>query len=213
MTPALLALPGDLAGWRGTAAELADKCNEAMAEVPSLADDSGAANERLIRHYTQVGVLSPPEREGREALFESRQLVEFLAARYLIKDGWPLAKTAEIVRSSDVAGLTQLIPSLRTRLRAEEVNSTNRGGAAGDPETPLARAADITRRRASLGENLKALGNPAGRPVHGHVVRIELTPWCHADVDAAQLGAMSEDTPEILGAALAQALQEERIRK
>jgi hypothetical protein len=32
-------------------------------------------------------------------------------------------------------------------------------------------------------------------------------------VDAATLGEMSEDTPETLGAALTQALQEERIQK
>jgi hypothetical protein len=32
-------------------------------------------------------------------------------------------------------------------------------------------------------------------------------------VDAAKLGEMSEDIPEVLGAALTQALQEERIKK
>jgi hypothetical protein len=32
-------------------------------------------------------------------------------------------------------------------------------------------------------------------------------------VDLAALGEMSEDTPDILGAALTQALQEERIHK
>jgi hypothetical protein len=80
-------------------------------------------------------------------------------------------------------------------------------------ETPLARAAGITRRRVSLEENLKALGNAEGRPDRSRLVRIELTPWCHVHVDAAKLGEMSEDTPDILGAALTQALQEERIQK
>ena len=89
MTPLLLSLPDDLADWRGTADELAAKCNEILATMPLLAEDAGAANERLIRHYVQVGVLSAPEREGREALFGLRQVVEFLAARYLLKDGWP----------------------------------------------------------------------------------------------------------------------------
>ena len=49
--------------------------------------DAGSANEHLVRHYVQVGVLTPPEREGREAMFGLRQVVEFLAARYLLKDG------------------------------------------------------------------------------------------------------------------------------
>ncbi len=133
MKPLLLSLPDALADWRGTAAELADKCNEVLGEVPTLSDDAGAANERLVRHYVQVGVLSPPDREGREALFGLRQIVEFLATRYLLKDGWPLAKAAELVRETDVAGLTQLIPSDRPRTRAEEVVAKYRGGRTSPP--------------------------------------------------------------------------------
>lgn len=224
MNPLLLSLPDSLADWRGTADELAAKCNEILATVPSLAEDAGAANERLIRHYVQVGVLSAPEREGREALFGLRQVVEFLAARYLLKDGWPLAKAAEIVRGTDLAGLTHLIPSERPPTRAEELVAKYRGKpatAAPRPaaqlamasETLLSRAADISRRRVSLEENLIALGNADGRPERARVLRIALTPWCHVHVDARALAGMSEETPGILGAALTQALQEERLHK
>jgi DNA-binding transcriptional MerR regulator len=239
MHPILLSLPDDLTDWRGTAAELADKLNEVLAGIPTLADDAGSANERLVRHYVQVGVLTPPEREGREAMFGLRQVVEFLAARYLLKDGWPLAKVAEMVRATDLDGLAGMIPSERPRTRAEEVvakyrtkgrNAVSAATFALTPqsaplakraavqqamklETPLARAAGISRRRVSLEENLKALGNTAGRTDRSHIVRIELTSWCHVSVDAAKLGEISEDIPEILGAALTQALQEERIQK
>jgi DNA-binding transcriptional MerR regulator len=239
MHPILLSLPDDLTDWRGTAAELADRLNQLLGDIPSLTDDAGSANERLVRHYVQVGILTPPEREGREALFGLRQVVEFLAARYLLKDGWPLAKVAELVRTTDVEGLAQLIPAERPRTRAEEVAAKYRG-LRGDTaaafaltpaepppatsrrtavqqamklETPLSVAAGISRRRVSLEENLKALGNTAGRADRSRIVRIELTPWCHVNVDLAALGEMSEDTPDILGAALTQALQEERIQK
>lgn len=204
MQPLLLSLPDDLADWRGTAAELADKVNEVLASVPSLRDDAGTANERLVRHYVQVGVLTVPEREGREALFGVRQVVEFLAARWLLKDGWPLTKVAELVRATDVAGLAQLVPNERPRTRAEDVAAKYRG---------TARAADLSRRRVSLEENLKALGNTAGRPDRKRVVRLELTPWCHVDVDLAGLAAMDDSTPATLGAALTLALQEERSQK
>ena len=204
MQPLLLSLPDDLADWRGTAAELADKVNEVLASVPSLRDDAGTANERLVRHYVQVGVLTVPEREGREALFGVRQVVEFLAARWLLKDGWPLTKVAELVRATDVAGLAQLVPSEHPRTRAEDVAAKYRG---------TARAADLSRRRVSLEENLKALGNPAGRPDRKRVVRLELTPWCHVDVDLAGLATMDDSTPATLGAALTLALQEERSQK
>ena len=80
-----------------------------------------------------------------------------------------------------------------------------------DPGT--ARAADLSRRRVSLEENLKALGNPAGRPDRKRVVRLELTPWCHVDVDLAGLATMDDSTPATLGAALTLALQEERSQK
>jgi hypothetical protein len=80
-------------------------------------------------------------------------------------------------------------------------------------ETPLALAADISRRRVSLEENLKALGNTEGRADRSRILRIELTPWCHVDVDARRLSEMSEETPGILGAALTEALLEERIQK
>ena len=232
MHPILLSLPDDLAHWRGTAAELADRLNAVLTGIPSLADDAGSANERLVRHYVQVGVLTAPEREGREALFGLRQVVEFLAARYLIKDGWPLAKVAEMVRATALDGLAAMIPTERPRTRAEEVVAKYRSAEtfaltpeSAPPanrasvqqamrlESPIARAAGITRRRVSLEENLKALGNTTGRADRSRIVRIELTPWCHVHVDAATLGEMSEDTPEILGAALTQALQEERIQK
>jgi len=252
MNPILLSLPDDLADWRGTAAELADKLNEVLAGIPSLAGDAGAANERLVRHYVQVGVLTAPEREGREALFGLRQVVEFLAVRYLLKDGWPLAKVAQIIRATDVEGLTRLIPAERPRTRAEEVVARYRRPSnperVAEPtaiparpvgerfslalespppsasqraavqqamklENPLAVAADISRRRVSLEENLKALGNTEGRAERSRIVRIELSPWCHVHVDAARLSEMSEDTPDILGAALTQALHEERVQK
>ncbi len=252
MKPILLSLPDELADWRGTAAELADKCNEVLAGVPSLTDDAGSANERLVRHYVQVGVLTAPEREGREALFGLRQIVEFLATRYLLKDGWPLAKAAEIVRATDVTGLAQLIPSERPLTRAEEVVAKYRRssprparerhpsdghprghgelqpcvrgtasfrveatrGAAGDE----ARDAALGRRRHLAPPRVtrrKPQGaRQPGRPLErSQIVRIELTPWCHVDVDALRLSEMSEDTPATLGAALTQALQEERIQK
>src|SRR5262245_55623224 len=118
-----------LAGWRGTAAELAEIANSLISLIPSLAEDVGAGNERLVRHYVQVGVLSPPDREGREALFGYRQALEFLAARYLLRDGWPLAKVGEMLRATDLPGLLDLVPSDRQRTRAEAVVAEYRAAA------------------------------------------------------------------------------------
>ena len=71
-------LPDEVLSWRGTAAALADQCNALLPRI-GLGIDAGSANERLVRHYVQVGVLSPPERDGREALFDQRHIRQFLA--------------------------------------------------------------------------------------------------------------------------------------
>jgi DNA-binding transcriptional MerR regulator len=235
-----LPLPAELADWHGTASQLADQCNALLAAA-GLPEDDGAANERLVRHYVQVGVLDPPERAGREALFDVRQVLEFLAARHLIKDGWPLAKIAELIRSSDRTALGVLDSRPRPRTRAQDVVSALRSrrsgkwaaqarpvhamvaerarpSAPGDfataPRKPtLSMAAEISTRRTALRENLLALGNEQGAPDRVRMVQIALAPWCTVYVDTAQLKHMPEDTPALLGTALTQALQEERLQR
>lgn len=119
MEPILLgALPDEILQWRGTAAELAEQCNRLLPAI-GLTEDAGTANERLVRHYVQVGVLSPPEREGREAVFGVEQIREFLTARHLLRDGWPLAKIAELVRSAGPLGLSRLVSAERAPTAAE----------------------------------------------------------------------------------------------
>ena len=244
----LTTLPDDLIHWRGTAAELADKCNELLPRL-GLEADAGSVNERLVRYYVSEEVLTPPEREGREALFGFRQAIELLVTRYLLKDGWPLKKIAAMVRSADLASLQNLVPSERPRTRAEELVAQFRRGTA-EPEVsalsafslsaaalpmpapaqaslslPLASrrarepqqaalemAAGLTRRKAALTDNLRALGNEEGRAERRQLVRIALTAWCEVQIDASELEALTDDKLEILGTALTQALQEERSK-
>jgi hypothetical protein len=93
--------------WRGTAAELA-ALGADLLETFGLSEEK--LNERLVRYYVAEGVLSRPERQGREAWFGYRQLLELLVARLLSKDGWPLAKIATWNRAADDQALRDLIP-------------------------------------------------------------------------------------------------------
>ena len=111
-------LPDEILTWRGTAAALAEQCNSLLPKI-GLAEDGGTANERLVRHYVQVGVLTPPERDGREALFDERHIRQFLTARYLLKDGWSLAKITELMRAAGPEGLSTLVPKERVPTAAE----------------------------------------------------------------------------------------------
>ena len=115
----LLSLPDDVQDWQGTAAQLAVRLNELL-PLAGLESDGGSANERLIRYYVTQGILTEPESRGRERMFGFTQIIEFLVARQLLKDGWPLAKIRELIRSSaGIDGLLQLSPAARNPTPAE----------------------------------------------------------------------------------------------
>lgn len=92
--------------WRGNAADLAV---EAMEVLRPIGRDNERINERLVRYYVQSGILSRPEREGREAVFGFRQLLELIAARELVHEGWPLAKIATWHQAADERALLDVI--------------------------------------------------------------------------------------------------------
>src|SRR6266404_5812313 len=80
--------------WEGDGSELARLAAEILV-ARGLGDSSSEPNVRLIRDYAQRGIVSRAERHGKEAIYGYRQLLEFVAARVLVADGWPLAKIAE----------------------------------------------------------------------------------------------------------------------
>lgn len=138
MQPIILGeLSEEILSWRGTAAELADQCNALLPRI-GLAEDAGAANERLVRHYVQVGVLTPPERDGREALFDERHIRQFLTARYLLKDGWSLAKITELIRAAGPEGLALFVSKGRVPTAAERALARLRSGASATARTRVA---------------------------------------------------------------------------
>ncbi|MBK1620176.1 hypothetical protein CKO42_17360 [Lamprobacter modestohalophilus] len=91
--------------WQGSTSELAAAAADLL---PDGADDE-RLNERLVRYYVQSGLLTRPQRSGREAVFGYRQLLELVAARTLVRDGWPLAKIADWNRSADERALLDVI--------------------------------------------------------------------------------------------------------
>ena len=224
-------IPDEILGFSGTAAELADRCNEVLPDN-GLSQDAGVANERLIRHYVQLGVLTPPVRQGREALFGARQVAEFVLARMLLNDRWPLAKIAELIKSYELpvpvpseGELEEPTPAERAvaRIHATEapaamrmrdshlsmsLGPSHRARASSDS---LTRAADLSARRLDLADTLRSLGNAAGVPDREEVLRIRLTPWATVDIDAHQLQRLGPDAAETLGKALTEALRQERI--
>lgn len=120
MHPILLSLPDDLAHWRGTAAELADRLNGVLEGIPSLVDDAGLAKVAEMVHATDLDSLAgmiPTERP--------RTRAEEVVAKYRHgrrPEEHVSARTPSIERSLDVSaetfGLTpQSAPPARCQRR------------------------------------------------------------------------------------------------
>ena len=101
-------------GWTGDVGELARLAGEILA-ARGLVDASTEPNVRVIRDYAQRGIVSRAERQGKEAIYGYRQLLEFVAARVLVADGWPLAKIAEHLAHIADTELRNLISGDRAR--------------------------------------------------------------------------------------------------
>jgi DNA-binding transcriptional MerR regulator len=68
---------------------------EELAGILHLTPEDDSGNERLLRHYASVNVVDKPGRHGRDAVYTYRHLLQFLAARRLMKQGFALSKIAE----------------------------------------------------------------------------------------------------------------------
>jgi len=170
-------LPDDILTWTGTAAALADECNRLMPGC-GLAAEAGSANERLVRHYVQIGVLTPPEREGREAIFGVQQVAEFLAARRLLSEGWPLAKIGELLKNVVLVGDPTASP---TTLASETT------------ATPAEQALQRIRSRRSAGETLASrpfaptTSRQRSTPAHTQRFVVAESPAVHDEADSPRM--------------------------
>ncbi len=151
--------------WEGSIHDLADLAARLQGEIFTGEAQETLANVRLIRHYLAIGLMTRGERRGKEAVFGLRQLLEYLAARALLRDGWPLAKIGLFTSTSSDVELAGLLPvpapsaassAPRSRNRAQELVARFRveraaGGVRSAPSDPerrrLATASDSPARR------------------------------------------------------------------
>ncbi len=214
----------DYKDWEGTASDLARVVTEVRGRI-GIFDDDVTPNERLIRHYVQQGVLQRPERRGKEAIFGFRQITEFLTARILLRDGWPLAKVAELNRAMGLEALIDVLPEERDEERemnqAQKLVSRFQQDSAAPPDSMrklaspnvfLRQSAELTKNRISRRDALEALENLSASPERDSLVRLVLAPWCHVYLDPEVLRRLPPETPELLGQVLTQCLMDERMR-
>lgn len=224
-----------LKAWEGTGDELAETASRILRER-GFAEDPVSPNVRLIRDYASRGILTRPERRGKEAIYGYRHLLEFVAARVLVADGWPLAKIAEhFVHISDDE-LRALIPGQERGNRALELaRSFLRGGAGREAVRPQLkarakpeehttdkptsgtlfreRAARVSSLQVDLRNAMDRLGLPPDAPPMEQVTLIAIAPWCQLLIQTERLKTLTASDAEEIGRAITASLLNPSIRK
>ena len=95
--------------WEGNALDLANKAKYWL-DIKKIGDPNFIPNERIVRDYVARGIITRPERRGKEAVFSFLQLSQFLACRSMLGDGWPLQKISEDFQISSLNDILNLIP-------------------------------------------------------------------------------------------------------
>jgi DNA-binding transcriptional MerR regulator len=85
---------------------LVDTANDLLPQfLPDLADPQGRSpetvNPRLVRYYTTQGVIDRPLRQGREARYTYRHLLQLLVVRRLLPEGYSTAAIQPITAKAN----------------------------------------------------------------------------------------------------------------
>jgi DNA-binding transcriptional MerR regulator len=105
----------------------------------SLAQEGSEGNERLLRHYVSIGVVDKPLREGRDALYGFRHLVQFVAARRLLTEGFSLAQIAKYTAVAGTDELAGYLEKTDRKSEAELLVAAFRSEGAGRSTPPASR--------------------------------------------------------------------------
>ena len=98
----------DYQDFRGNVVELSElaiRCSNFL----NLPGDTDKINERTIRYYVTDGLVDRPTRIGRDAEYEYIHLLQFLASRYLVASGYPMAKVAPYIASRSMEDLAKFV--------------------------------------------------------------------------------------------------------
>ena len=141
--------------FQGSADALIDKAQD-VAKTLKLDQEATEGNERLLRHYVSMGVVDKPSREGRDALYGFRHLVQFVAARRLLAEGFPLAKIAKYTGAVPTDALTAYLEKPDRTSEAELLVAAFRS------ESPALKSAATASKRAIPPKPLQSMSTGMG---------------------------------------------------
>ena len=217
--------------WEGTAESLAETAGNLMQGEDGFGEADLAPNERLVRDYVARGIVGKPERRGKEAIFGFEQLVQFLACRAMLADGWPLSKIAEDFRHANLEDTLALIPgeqrsnealNLIESFKEESVFKSERIMESRSPrsmsrsvsmdmasEESDARSPSFRQRqrrhyeyRSDIGDALRRMGSDFRNVVKYDFTALQLATWLTLFIDRDRADRITVDEAEAIGRAV-----------
>lgn len=131
-------------GFQGNADALLAAAQD-LVKTLNLSQETGEGNERLLRHYVSMGVVDKPAREGRDALYGFRHLVQFVAARRLLAEGFALAKIAKYTAVVPTEALTSYLEKSDRASEAELLVAAFKAEPTGRSTLPATRSTPARR--------------------------------------------------------------------
>lgn len=205
--------------FEGGVDDLALAADSVLAAIGEGDGEEGAnsLNARLIRDYTQRGILSRPERMGKEALYRYQHLVELVAARILLGDGWPLAKVSDYIASTrheDLVALAAPQSPAKSALKAiKHIRDRSKGLAQqkSHASAPLRGAitdhqARLAELRAKLPIHMSRITGAHKQPLIADYQSVSLAEDLHVLIGDARLKALTLEEAEAIGKAVAACL-------
>lgn len=212
----------DLKNFEGGVDEVAEVADRVLASV-GMSNEDAPLNARLVRDYTQRGILTRPDRQGKEAVYGYQQLVELVSARLLLVDGWPLAKVSDFVANTKVAELEALIASRNAALRAiddirartqgsSRRSTTERGAMSMRAPDVAGRQMQLFSHRSSLPVRLSKIAGAFPSPLRLDYVALSLADDLHILVGDERLKNLTLEEAEAIGQAVTAALVNQRSK-
>lgn len=201
-----------------------------MQRIPALSD-LPVLTERLVRDYVRRGIVSSPEHVGREAVYGFRQLLELIAARVLVADGWPLRMIAQTFKGAGEDALLEIVegrkPEANEAIRHDQDQLSHddavqvaRFMTALPADMPLAkgftsqkkptafleRAADVSKMRADARAARQRLQLNEAEASARSLVLFDIAPWAILGVETERLKSLTDEQCEDLTRAVRGAL-------
>lgn len=93
--------------------QLVQIANQLLPQFLPQQDDSHLVQEevnaRLVRHYTTVGLIDKPHKDGREARYTYRHLLQLLVVRRLLREGYSAGSMNQLTLTKSNSDLEALL--------------------------------------------------------------------------------------------------------